>query len=109
MYVAAYAPGDTPVVIDRDGRTLGGREWGPVLTTEEEAKSAFADGRLIKVAAEDLDAANPDARAAIEAAAELEETRKKAEPVEVAKAAEKADATPTRSARRAQEKAEESE
>lgn len=106
MYQAAYNPGDTPVVIDRDGRTLGGREWGPVLTTEEDAKAAFSDGRLIKVAAEDLDSANADARSAIEAAAELERTRKEAEPAELATAAADAGTTPTRSARRAQQKEE---
>lgn len=109
MYVAAYVPGDTPVVIDRDGRTLGGREWGPVLTTEDEAKSAFSDGRLIKVTAEDVEAVNPDARAAIEAASELERTRKEAEPADLADTAADVGATPTRSARRAQQKAEEKE
>ena len=108
MYVAAYNAGDTPVVIDRDGRTLGGREWGPVLTTEEEVRQAFDSDRLVKVGADDLDNANPEARSAIEAAAALEETRKNAEPADVATAAADAGATPTRSARRAQ-KAEESE
>lgn len=109
-YVTAYNPGDSPVVVDDDGRTVGGREWSPVLTTEDRVKEAFADGRLVKVnPPEGDDTLTPEARTAFEATEELERVRREAEPAQVADAAADVGATPTRSARRAQQKAEESQ
>lgn len=49
MYRLAYNPTDSPVLVDAAGRTLGGREWGPVKTTADEVKVAHDAGRLVYV------------------------------------------------------------
>lgn len=109
MYVAAYNPTDGPVVIDADGRTLEGRGWGPVQTTEEAAKAALDDGRLVKIARPTgggkLTAA---AEAALDAVDELEGARKSGDPDTQLEAAEELDATPTTKARRRAARTEES-
>jgi hypothetical protein len=46
-YKLAYNPTDGPVVIDTAGRMIGGREWGAADTTDEFAKTATEQGRLV--------------------------------------------------------------
>ena len=107
-YVTAYNTTDRPVLIDDEGRTLGGGEWGPVLTTEEPARMALDAGTLVKVAEpKNLDDVTPEARSAFERTSELEEARKSGDTGAIAEAAEQAAATPTKGARRAAARSEE--
>lgn len=100
-YTTAFNPGDTPVPIDDEGRTLAGGEWGPVLTTTDQVKSAFDAGRLRKVTAPPKGAdVDPRAAAAFAATDELEKARKKG-PDELADVAAETAATPTRAAAKA--------
>lgn len=69
-YVLAYNPTDSPVVIDTAGRVLGGREWGPVDTTDAAAKEAFDAERLLQPEAPAKGSSGPAADAT-KAAAEL--------------------------------------
>lgn len=46
MFTLAYNPTDSQVVIDAQGRILGGREWGAVDTTADETKAALESGSL---------------------------------------------------------------
>ena len=62
----AFNPNDTPVVVDADGHTVGGHEWGTVETTEVVVSDALDAGRLVLV---DVDAGASDlAPQALEAA-----------------------------------------
>lgn len=66
MYVPAYNVTDTAVVIDSEGRTLGGGEWGAVDRHDPVAQAAIGDSRL--VIHPDLDASAADVdQAAIDA------------------------------------------
>lgn len=67
MYSTAYNRTESPIVVDEDGRTLGGGEWGTVDTTGELVKAAQAAGWVVVFP--DLEATAdtaPDAREAIE-------------------------------------------
>lgn len=44
--MTAYNTGDSPVLIDNVGRTLGGGEWGTVDTTADAVKLAVSANRL---------------------------------------------------------------
>jgi hypothetical protein len=43
-----YNPTDSPVLLDRDGRTLGGGEWG--WADPSDVQDAVDSGRLVKAA-----------------------------------------------------------
>lgn len=77
MFVPAYNTTTGPIVIDGEGRTLGGGEWGPVDRHDDHAQQAIGDGRLVIHPDLDVDAADVD-QAAVDAADEanlLEERR----------------------------------
>lgn len=46
MYATAYNASDSPVVIDREGRTLEGGAFGTVETTSSEVKNLAAKGLI---------------------------------------------------------------
>jgi len=48
VYKTAYNPGDSPVVVSETGRSIGGREWGTVQTTDS-AASALLDAGYISI------------------------------------------------------------
>lgn len=63
----AYNPTDRPVVIDDDGHTLGGREWGAADPDTDRVRALVDAGEL--VLRDDLPKnADPQVRAAVEAA-----------------------------------------
>lgn len=66
-----------PIVIDDEGRTLGGGEWGPVDRHDPHAQQAIGDARIAIHPDLDPDAADLDAAAvdAYDAAQVLEERR----------------------------------
>lgn len=76
-YVPAQNVSDAQVIIDDEGRTLGGGEWGAVDRHDEFAQVAVGDGRL--VLHPDLDGSTPGidpaAKAAAGDAADLEARR----------------------------------
>lgn len=78
MYVPAYNPGDAPVVIDFEGRTLGGREWGAVDRHDPAVVDLLDRDALIvtPLAVADVDDAAQGARDAGELAGILEDRRK---------------------------------
>lgn len=43
----AHNPSDQPIVIDEDGHTLGGGEWGAVDPNEPSVLAAVAGGSLV--------------------------------------------------------------
>lgn len=47
MYAVAHNVTDRPVVIDDEGRVLGGGEWGALDTTDETAKAALEAGYVV--------------------------------------------------------------
>jgi hypothetical protein len=101
VYIPVHNPTEQPVVIDAEGRIIGGGEWGTVLTTEPAAKEAIDAGRLVRVAAyDDTTGLDPAAAQALQEAAELEDARKDG-PEELAEAADRAGATKTKSAAKA--------
>lgn len=104
-YFTAYNGTDAPVVIDGEGRTIGGGEWAPVLSTEDAVSAALEAGTLTKVKPVDGDDVHPDAAAAFAATAELEAARGDAD--DELEAAEATKATPTKRARRASASTEE--
>lgn len=59
MYVTVFNPSDSPVLLDEEGRSVGGGEWATAETTDDVTKAALADGRLVKVDAPESD---PDRR-----------------------------------------------
>lgn len=77
MYVPAHNVTDSPVVIDFEGRILGGGEWGVVDRTDDHAEAAVDDRRLVLAPnldpkAKDL---HPAAVDAVDLAALLEDRR----------------------------------
>lgn len=76
MYRTAYNPTASPVVVDDEGRIIGGREWGTYDTTEQAAKDAL--GRRDLIATDDPEGepaadSNPTAMAAIQRTANIRE------------------------------------
>ena len=63
MFRTAYNTTDAPVVVDSEGRSIGGGEWGTVETTEDAVKAALEAGSLEIIAGEldDGPGQNPDA------------------------------------------------
>lgn len=57
MIQLVYNTSDTMVVVDDDGRSVGGREWGVADSTSEPVKRALESGELIR-ADEDAARAN---------------------------------------------------
>lgn len=49
MYATAWNPGVSPVVVDDEGRTIGGSEWGTVETTSDAVKTLLAVEALMLV------------------------------------------------------------
>jgi hypothetical protein len=71
-YKTAFNPGDSPVVVDAEGRTIGGGEWDAVSSTEDAAKAGFDSGALVAVDADpEGDGLNPNAQAALQRTASL--------------------------------------
>lgn len=68
----AYNPSDDPLVVDTEGRVIGGREWGTYDTTDEVAKGLVADGRLLPVDKPEHDDLNENAVAAFERTENIE-------------------------------------
>lgn len=67
MYVTAFNPGDSPVVVSESGRSIGGGEWGTVETTDPIGKVGFDNEWLQKVDhPESYDGLNPQAAAAMQ-------------------------------------------
>lgn len=46
--VTVFNTTDQPVLVDADGREVGGREWGTADTTAAATKAAFDNGSLIR-------------------------------------------------------------
>lgn len=101
-YRTVYNTLDRPVGIDDDGRTIGGGEYGTVLTTGkagEQADAAIDRGDLVVVERPAGDGpVNPDALAAFDATDALNAADT---PEAIAEVADDVDATPTAAAKRA--------
>lgn len=75
MYATAKNTSAAPLVIDEDGRTIGGGEWGTVDTTSTTVRAAVDAGSI--VVRRDLDSgdvpddADPALRAAVETTATI--------------------------------------
>lgn len=68
MYRTAWNPADVPVVVDAEGRTIGGGEYGTVDTTDSAAKALLDAESLLLVSDPPSDAdINPALRAALAA------------------------------------------
>lgn len=64
----AFNTTDTPVLVDAQGYTIGGRSWGVVDSTDEQAQAEYAAGRLIDADEDALaGSGNADALAAVDA------------------------------------------
>lgn len=76
MYRLGFNPTSGPVVIDAEGRTLGGGEWGPVDSTANAVRAAVDAGALVlqDAPAEDAQTA-PAASTAAAAVVEAEDRR----------------------------------
>lgn len=60
-----YNTTETPVVVDTEGRSIGGRSWGPFDDTDEVADRELAAGRIILADAGAVrDSTVPEAQAA---------------------------------------------
>lgn len=78
MHRAARNTTTRPLVIDDDGHTLGGGEWGVVDDRHDEVKVGFATGDLRQAPADLGDSAVDEALAAVRAAEEANgKTRKR--------------------------------
>lgn len=75
MFRLAFNPTDSPVLIDDDGHTLPGGEWGPALTTESAVKAALEAGQLVW-SQDPSDDADPAAVAASKRVADLNAPKK---------------------------------
>jgi hypothetical protein len=49
MWKLVFNPGDTPLVVDENGRSLGGGEWGSVDSLDPAVKSHLDEDRLLVV------------------------------------------------------------
>lgn len=81
VYQTVFNRLDTPVVIDTEGRSIGGGEWGTVNTEEEAVKRALEAEWLTEVEErEDTDNIDPRAAEAFEQTRKMRgesETKKK--------------------------------
>lgn len=77
MYSTAFNRTESPIVVDEDGRTIGGGEWGTVDTTAELVKANQAAGWLIVFP--ELEAVEDTAREAREAIEQTASIRERAE------------------------------
>ncbi len=74
VYLAALNVSDSPVVVDDEGRMLGGGDWGPVRRNEQVRVAADAgDLHLFPGGVADEPGQNPEAVRAAKRAAELTE------------------------------------
>ena len=87
MYRTGYNPTVSPVVVDDEGRTIGGREWGTYESTEDAAQQAIDRRDLIPI--KDLDptaetppGVNPRALQAFEHTKVVRERKEKAAKVD---------------------------
>jgi hypothetical protein len=55
VYVTVFNPSDSPVLLDEQGRSVGGGEWSPAETTDSVTKAALDSGGLLKVEAPEGD------------------------------------------------------
>lgn len=63
----AYNSTDVPLVVDDEGRAIGGRSWGVVHTTEALARRSVLAGQLVVLDDADYrDADNPDVVTALQ-------------------------------------------
>lgn len=76
VYRLAFNPTDSPVIVSKDGRTLGGGEFGPVDADDKAVQAAVDADRLVwrdDAAEVDADERNEQATAALEQLAEVEQ------------------------------------
>lgn len=73
-----YNPADRPVVIDDEGRTIPGRDWGEVDLSSELVSRHLAEDRLVQV--DDQPEPAPEARP--EPKSESAKARKRTRPSE---------------------------
>jgi hypothetical protein len=72
--VTVFNTTDRPVVLDAEGREVGGGEWGTADSTAEAAKAGLEPGGgLVRAEIPDTGDVNPQARAAAERTARLAE------------------------------------
>jgi hypothetical protein len=69
-YVLAYNTGDSPIVVDSSGRTIGGHEWAPARRGAV-LDAAGNNGSIVVLTKVDVDTAGPDAERAARQAEEL--------------------------------------
>lgn len=74
-FVTVYNTTDRPVLLDAEGREVGGREWGTAETTQDGAKVALASGSLILADVPEVGDVNPLAAAAAARTARLSDRR----------------------------------
>lgn len=76
-FVTVYNPLDRPVVIDEEGRTIGGGTWAIALTTAEPVRAGLEAGTLleVKIGKDRAEPYNADARNARDRATWAEERR----------------------------------
>lgn len=73
MYVTVFNPGQTPVVLDDRGRTLGGGEWGTSRTTDQLTSQGLISGALVEAQGGDGNDLSSGAAAAFELTAKYTE------------------------------------
>jgi hypothetical protein len=62
-----YNTGDSPVVVDQEGHSIGGGEWGTIDFREKAAKDYLHSGLLVEVKPPDDGTINPAAQTAFTA------------------------------------------
>jgi hypothetical protein len=105
MHVVGFNTTDRPVLIDAEGRSLGGGEPGAVDTTSDEVKAAVERGDLQLLRnLKDHGELDPAVAAALAEVEELEAARKAAQPDEPPDASTSTSAEPATSGRPRKEK-----
>lgn len=66
MFATAYNRTGGPLTIDREGRSIGGRTWGTVETTDDVAAGHLEAGRLRLIDVKPRSGQHPAAREALE-------------------------------------------
>lgn len=80
MIRTGYNRTSAPIVVDAEGRTIGGREWGTYDSTEDAAQAAIKARDLIPLNIDIATASNPSATAQA-AFARTEQVKQRAEQV----------------------------